>query len=458
MAVTVEQIAEWVPKIIESAARVLAEKGMFAVSEELLTAVSGQPGVTVAGQRVCFEESVTVGFLERYHAARPFTPPARLTVSSGAHANHIVDLGGALRPITQADLEWAARLGGALGDCGLTAYAPGIHQNVPAPLQGLGQLLAGAKNKPGAAIHAVHYPAAQPFIRECQTILGQGHGAGIHVVSPLRFEGQEVDEALALRRENPAASIGVGSMPIVGVSTPATALAGAVTALAEVVGGALLMVKSGTPPERLGMSVNLYPFDMRHGCFVYGTPSNLLLTRIERELNRYLGTEISAKTFSVMAQRPGAKSCALKGLATGLMAAEGRMIFSAAGSLSLDEVYSPVQLLYDREILAYVQRSREMMTDSLDEALLLVDEIIADTTGSFLGADSTLDHFRTLQWDSGIFPTRMLQQWCEAGEPDEHDLAVEEIGRLLAGYEFELEADKTRALDEVYARARAALL
>ena len=458
MPATIEQIAEWVPKIIEGAARVLAEKGMFVVSDELLGELAGQEGVSISGRRVCFEGGVTVGFLEQYHAARPFTPPARLTVSSGAHANHIVDLDGTLRPITQADLEWAARLGGALGDCGIAAYAPGIPQDVPAPLQGLGQLLAGAKNKPGAAIYALHFPAAQPFIRECQTILGQGHGAGIHVVSPLRFEGQEVEEALALRCENPAASIGVGSMPIVGVSTPATALAGAVTALAEVVGGALLMHRSGTPLERLGMSVNIYPFDMRHGCFVYGTPTNLLLTRIEREINRYLGTEISAKTFSVMAQRPGAKSCALKGLATGLMAAEGRMIFSAAGSLSLDEVYSPVQLIYDREILAYVQRSREMVADSLDEALLLVDEIIADTTGSFLGADSTFDHFRTLQWDSDIFPTRMLQQWCEAGEPDEHDLAAEEIKRLLAGYEFELEEDKARALDEVYGTARAALV
>lgn len=458
MQTPAERIAQWVPRIIEKAAEVLAERGMFVASEELTAQLAGQNGVFLADRQVRFDPAVTLSFLEAYHAAHPFTPPSRLIVSGGAHANHIVDLDGTLRPLTLADVEWASRLGGALGDCGVRAYPPGIPQDVPAPLQGLAQLLAGARHKPGASVYALHYPAAQPFIHEALTILGQGIGAGIHVVSPLRFEGQEVEEALALRRRDPEASLGVGSMPIVGVSTPATALAGAVTALAEVVGGALLLRHSGTPLERLGMSINLYPFDMRHGCFVYGTPANLLLTRLERELNRYLGTEIAAKTFSVMAQRPGAKSCALKGLGTGLMAAEGRMIFSSAGSLSLDEIYSPVQLIYDREILAYVQRTRELLDQSLDEALLLSEEIIADATGNFTGADSTFTHFRTLQWDSEIFPTRMLQQWREAGEPEEHDLAVAEIERLLAGYEYELPTAQARALDDLYARAQAALV
>lgn len=451
-------ISQWVPKIIVGAARVLAAKGIYVASHELLGELAGQGGVTLEGQRVRFEESVTLQFFDDYHRARPFASPERLRASAGAHANHIVDLEGTLRPITLSDIERGARLVGALEPCNISGCAPGIPQDVPAPLQGLAQLIAGAKNKAGSTAYALHYPAAQPFIHECLEILGQSHGAGIHVVSPLRFEGQEVDEALDLRRYNPQASIGVGSMPIVGISTPATALAGAVTALAEVAGGALLMLKSGTPLERLGMSVNIYPFDMRHGCFVYGTPANMLLTRVEREINRYLGTEISAKTFSVMAQRPGAQSCALKALNTGLMASEGRMIFSAVGSLSLDEVYSPVQLIFDREILGYVQRTQEMTEQSLDESLLLVDEIISDATGNFTGADSTLEHFRTLQWDSAIFPTRMLQQWHEAGEPEAHDLAVAEVERLLSDYEFELPADQSRALDEVYARAAAALV
>jgi trimethylamine:corrinoid methyltransferase-like protein len=244
MEILFMQINEWVPKIINGAARVLAEKGIFVASTELLADVAGQEGITVQGQRVRFEESLTVGFLEQYHVARPFTPPEVMTVSSGAHANHIVDLQGNLRPLTMADVEWAARLAGALAGSGVNAYAPGIPQDVPAPLQGLAQLVAGARNKPGQAIYALHYPAAQPFINECRDILGQPQGAGIHVVSPLRFEGQEVEEALQLRGNNPDASIGVGSMPIVGVSTPATALGGAVTALAEVVGGALLLLQS----------------------------------------------------------------------------------------------------------------------------------------------------------------------------------------------------------------------
>jgi len=231
-----------------------------------------------------------------------------------------------------------------------------------------------------------------------------------------------------------------------------------VTALAEVTGGALVMQHTGTPLARLGLSVNLYPFDMRHGVFVYGTPANLVLTMLEREINRYLGTEINAKTFSVMAQRPGPQSCALKAVGTGLMAAQGRRLFSSLGSLSLDEVYSPVQMIFDREILGYVRRCVEMLAVVLDERLLLTDELAGSAADSFLEADSTLEHFRDLQWDSAIFPTRMLQQWREAGEPEAQHLAAAEVKRLLAGYEYELPLDQARALDDIYARAAAALV
>ena len=454
---TPEVVQPWVDRIIANAARVVAEKGLYVEREDVRRQLADVPEATVAGDRVRFTEASFHDFLTQYRALHPFTPPTQFSFGTGAHAHSIVDLEGNLRPITLADIERGARLVGALADWHIGGIAPGAPQDVPAPLRGLAQLIASAKHKPGSAAYATHEPRALPFIRECDAILGQSHGAGIHMVSPLRFEGQEVDEALAARANNPEVSVGIGTMPIIGASTPASVLAAFTTALADIIGGALIMLHTGTPPSRLGMSINAYPFDMRHGCFIYGTPSNAVCTLVERELNRLLGTEIPAKSFSVMVQHPGPQACALKGVFTGMMAAQGRRIFSAVGSLSLDEIHSPVQLIYDREIAGFVMRTEEMLAASLQEEMLLVEDILQTPGDDFMSADSTLRHFRKLQWDSDIFPTRMLAQWQGAGCPMETDAAAAEVRRLLAGYEYELPADQARALDEVYARAEKAL-
>jgi len=449
-----EALSPWVDRIVSSALRVLAERGMRVPQAELRSALSECDGVTVVGESVRFGEATAFGFLTRYRACHPFAPPERITVGAGGHAHHIVDLQGELRPIRLADIEWGARLIGTLEPDGMIGVAPGIPQDVPPPLQGLAQIIATAKGKAGYAWCAFCAPEAEPYRQECCAVLGQEPSVGVHLVSPLRFEGQEVESALEARRRAPDCPIGLGSMPVIGVSTPGTALSAFVVAMAEVLGGGLVLALTGTPVERLSLWVNAYPFDMRQGCFVYGTPANVVCSLLERELNRHLGTEAGAKSFSVMAQRPGPHACALKGLFTGLMVSQGRRIFTGAGVLSLDEVYSPLQLMYDRETVRYIRHAEGALEASLDESLLLADEVIAATDDDFLGAESTARNYRLLQWDSPIFASRMLAQWEAAGRPEAEANALAEIDRLLAAYDYELDADKAHALDEVYSRAR----
>jgi trimethylamine:corrinoid methyltransferase-like protein len=448
----------WVEKMMREARRVLAAKGLLVVDDGLRAELEAAPGATVRGSRVCFAEDAVSDFLTRYRDCHPFHPPAQCSVSAGAHAHHILDPDGTLRPITLADIETGARLIGALEPAGLTGLAPGIPQDVPPPLQGLAQFIATARNKPGEPACALRMPEAEPFIAECCDILGSARSAGVHVVSPLRLEGQEVETALALRRMTPDCPVWVGTMPIIGVSAPASALAAFITGVAEIVGGAMAFHLTGTAVERLGMSVNAYPFDMREGCFVYGTPANVVCSVIEREVNAYLGCEVPAKSFSVMAQHPGPQACALKGIFTGMMVAQGRRVFSGAGTLSLDEIYSPIQLIYDRELADYFKRAASALRQSLSDELLLADEILDAPGDNFMAADSTLRHFRLLQWDSPVFPSRTLAQWEAAGRPMEAEAAAAEVDRLLAGYDFELAPDITRALDEVYERAARRLL
>ncbi|NSW57135.1 MAG: trimethylamine methyltransferase family protein [Armatimonadetes bacterium] len=446
-----ETIAPWVGRIVDGACHVLEHKGMLVHHESLRESLRHVPGVQIDGSRGRFSEELSRGFLDAYRQMHPFRAPEGYSLSAGCHALHIHDTDGALRPITLADIQRGTRLVAALAPEGIHGIAPGIPQDVPPKLRSLAQLIATAKNRAGRPGHVPIQPETESYNNECYRILGYEPSAGVHIISPLRFEGQEVDTALALRKLRPDCSVGVGTMPIIGVSAPASLLAGFTVALADVLGGALVFHHTGTPLERIGIWVNAYPFDMRQGCFVYGEPANIACSLLEREVNRYLGTEVSAKSFSVMAQTPGAHACALKGAFTGMMVSQGRRLFSGAGVLSLDEVYSPVQLIYDRELFRFVRRAEEMLDIGLVEEALMVDEII--DSEEFLTADSTLAHFRDLQWDSRIFAPRMVEQWRVAGSPSEHEAAVAEIERLLAEYEFELDDHKSRALDEVYTRA-----
>ncbi|PIY38668.1 MAG: hypothetical protein COZ05_20420, partial [Armatimonadetes bacterium CG_4_10_14_3_um_filter_59_10] len=447
-----EQLAPWADKVVDSALQVLEKKGLVVPQEPVKNQLAARPGITVHGQRTHFSADLARGFLSRYCKCHPFAPPAGFSLSTIAHAHHLVDLEGNLRPITLAEIEQGARLVDALADWRISGSAPGIPQDIPPPLQGLAQLIAGAKNCRSYPTCAPRSDLkAEPYVAECYRVLGLSSSPGVHLVSPLRFEGQEVELALHRCELEPEVAVGVGTMPVLGVSSPASVLGGFVVAMAEVLGGGMIFETIGAPVEKLGLWVNAYPFDMRHGTFVYGSPANVICTLMERELNRRLGIEITAKSFNVTAQHPGPQACAQKGLFTGLMAAHGKRLFSGGGSLSVDEVFSPVQLIYDREIFSYIERVSLMYEESLEESLLLAEEILADDSRSFLEADSTARHFRKIQWDSEVFPARMLAQWEASGRPMEAEAATAEVRRLLNEHSYQLEEDKARALEEIYA-------
>jgi trimethylamine:corrinoid methyltransferase-like protein len=141
-----------------------------------------------------------------------------------------------------------------------------------------------------------------------------------------------------------------------------------------------------------------------------------------------------------------------------MLAVTGKRVFSGAGSLSLDEVFSPVQLVLDCEIFRSLKRSVEIAETSFAENQLLLETILENTSGCFLTEPSTMEHFREWQWDSTIFPSRMLQQWRAAGSPDCVSAAADRSRQLLAEHSYVLDRAKMDALDAILAHARKCLV
>ena len=123
-----------------------------------------------------------------------------------------------------------------------------------------------------------------------------------------------------------------------------------------------------------------------------------------------------------------------------------------------DEVFSPVQAIYDREILRYVKRLFDghdaVWDDSLDAVEIIRDGVAQE---NFLTAESTVSRFRDACLFSEFFDAMDLGAWRAAGSPAKEALAWREAQRLIAEHDVEAPVGTRRRVQAVYDRAVNAL-
>jgi trimethylamine:corrinoid methyltransferase-like protein len=127
--------------------------------------------------------------------------------------------------------------------------------------------------------------------------------------------------------------------------------------------------------------------------------------------------------------------------------------FGSAGTLSLDEVFSPEQLLVDCEMRDQVQRAVQgvwLGEESVDDWL---EEMRQGAERGFLRSDSTLDHYRTATWYPKRFERRSVGAWMREGQVGLGEKLRGEVRRRIAGHTYKLEAGKRREIERIYAAA-----
>lgn len=449
-----KDFAPLIDRIYDNAKTVLAQKGLEIENADVREKIADIPGITVRGDRAFFTPDHTDGFLTRYQEKTELHEATAFTTGCLSHAAYLYDFNDEFRPLTEADNNDMARLIDALRDKNIFGSAPGIPQDVPAPLMGISQFVSSAKNSRSAPSWGGYKSLGNELlIKEANEVMGLEYYIGVHLLSPMKLTGNEVEIGLTLHERFPHLPVAIGSMPTVGLTTPATIVSGFTVAVAEILAGGMVFEALGT--SSLSLSVNLYPFDMRYMSFIYGTPANIVINRLEIEINRRIfKTQIVSKALRTMSQRPDAQASVQKAAYAGIMAEYGKRNFIGAGSLSMDEAFSPVQLLFDAEIMSELRKVYEMNETVFDEEHLLLDVILENEDGDFITADSTLDFFRENQWDSKLFPSYQARQWIQAGKPEVYAAAKEQAKKLIAQNSFELEPEKARALDSLYAWAK----
>ncbi len=407
-----------------SAFEMLARTGLAVEHPEIRARILEHPGFTADGRRVRITPESVESWL-REHPDRPGIPqpsaaPVAYTYSAADYAGWVVgsDL-ASVRPMTRADVVAGARLLRALAPRGVNPGVPGVPCDVPAPLRPLEQFLIGCEVCPeGAGTPFASDIATAEVIREMERVLGRPLSTSVWCPSPLVLGGPRLDALWHFRAE--VASVLVASMPMMGFTAPCDPLATMTLALAEILGGAAIL-HALLPGVPVSIFPHPEPAEMSTGAMAIGSPEWELLDLMHRDVLSYYHIAWNSKLLHTSASLPGAQAQIERTTGALLGVLGGYRHFSCLGTIGVDEVWCPAQVLLDLEIVEHADRvGRGAYSDPvlrLDGLADLVDEVVRSGEG-FAGHASTVAAFRRQYHFPRILQRAGLAQWRAAGEPD----------------------------------------
>jgi trimethylamine--corrinoid protein Co-methyltransferase len=377
-------------------------------------------------------------------------------VNCGAYEMYVTDLdSGAIRPATHSDLVQLTKLAHGLG---MTGSAPVRPLDLPPVLQELAMYKVSwqySDRRPGGIFDAnpISSPEAADYIHEMALAADKFFSLGLWIVSPLIATTEQLE--IIEHCQGRGLPLWVATMPIAGTTAPIFMPGAYLQSVAELLAGlALIYLLADGAPIYCSIidSIRAYPFDMRHGSFVYGSPEDLLATLLQTQLNQFYGIPVVAKSLLTTSKLPDAQAAAEKSAHTLAAALAGARMFTCAGLLAVDEVFSAEQLVIDDEIVMYVERVCRGY--ELTEQTLAQD-IIAEVGpgGNFLRHRSTRRYHREVTWDPELFTHTSLRQWQGAGGPRIADRAREQARAVIAAHDYEIPCDQKNALEAIYQRA-----
>ena len=407
--------------------------------------------------RFRFERADVEQFLDETRAAgmpRPETGD-EITMGVSQYSQNLLDhRTDELRPFTMDSLIDATKIVDAFHDRGVRAGAPGTPMDVHPDLQPVAIFWTSLSySRSGGVAPDPRSAASHRYVMDMAECAGRPiRLLPVYVSSPLTLSGISLDAVLAFRERIDAAW--VLSMPCAGVSVPVRPGDAFAVATAEVVGSAML-VREMTGLD-VGWEIQMFPADLRYATMAFGSPENLLLHLGAAEVNAYLhGADWwrAPHNIHTMSKAPDAQAAAEK---AGIMMAGallGGREFAHAGTLSLDEVFSPEQLAVDCEIRDHVARAVSGLDTDCDAERAVASTREALSEG-FLSLDETLDEFRSHYWHPSVFSRELLASWTQAGARDLRAKAREAVEQALGAREFALEETLQREIDGIYARAK----
>jgi len=457
--------AEQLTRLHGEALRVIQTLDIKVADGELRDRLSRHGGVTFTEDRARIDRSLVDDMVdehrrrvsgERGNPPQGGTVPAYVTpdeaiwLAAGSHGRwwHDPD-DDCVRPVTLANVLMATKLIHGLRRQRVVGSTCGIPQDVPGPLQAATQTYVSLRYA-GRPVYGPAQSAEQMHpILDLYEAAEQPCHWSMHVISPLRLEGNELDIVRAVHDR--LAGLHISSMPMCGATAPLFVPGGLIVGIAEVL-GAYVLVRLLWPDLPVSFSIALLCMDIKRGGMVYGSPEHNLAEIARMEVNRFYGVEETAtRSIRSMAKKPGVQASAERAASAVAGALAGSRMFSGAGLLSLDEVFSGLQLVIDCEIRDWAERFAAGV-DFDEEALGLaaIDEAAAN--GEFLSHEQTLAQYRRMYWAPKLFDYGMTSAWLEGSQEDALDRAREMLHQTVEDYAYVPPQGVGRQLEATYAR------
>ena len=425
---------------------VIEKLGIDIPHEKTLKRLAGIKGIKIKGTRVHFADWL----VNESTVRKPYEPPADVgfDVHAGVYCLNLIDLDGSTRPATSADTIEMVKLADALDMKGEVPVEPG---DLPPKLRQVFMFKACWENSRELTGGYLYDVEAAEYVYEMTQVAGRPFClGGTAIISPLKIDPAKLELFFHFLDRN--VSVGMGNMPLLGVSAPIYHTAAFVQGMAEVLAATTLtrLIFGGNKGAGL---VHVYPYDMKYNTVAFGSPEKLLLMLAGMQIYRYFGFTPFPDALMCLAKEPDAQASAEK-LAQVLAAASmGARAFRYAGTLAQDDLFSPEQLVIDKEIVDYVAHFAKGCEYGPEEDFpKIIEEGINE--GGFLTHETTLEKYREICSFPEIFERESFPQWTQKGERSIRDKVREIAREKISAHAFAPPDDVKKELDKIYKKAQ----
>lgn len=332
------------------------------------------------------------------------------------------------------------------------------------PLEGLLVLMENS-SRPG--ITYPHFAAQFPYLEEIGEIWQGDPNAylagGMSMVSPLRMDHRACESLCERARR--CLYCGTSTEPVSGISAPVTRAGTVVVGAAEILAG-WAAVYALNPEVSFGGNIESGAVDMPSGNVNFGAPEPLIqdlgcVELFRRRLGGHVG--VAGRGNYTSGKFPGYQASFDRLFdAMAVAAYTGQRATAGSGLLDSGKMFSPLQLLIDREAESLIQRFEQgIAVDPVEIGLDTMAHSGSGLSRSYLESEHTLRHYRQSLWFPRLFDRGVWRDDRNESHPDAAMLkrAQAQFTEVMSRYSKpEVDEEKLARVRQVVNRAREGLI
>ena len=283
---------------------------------------------------------------------------------------------------------------------------------------------------------ASEYPLCYPFLEP---------------ISPLRFPFNGIDLLFETAKLN--LPVPIGPMAQMGLSAPATVAGTLVQQNAEVLAGLCItqLIRPGLPVCYGGIC---HAFDMATTQLIFSGPEQAIFSVAMAEIGKAYGLPVYTNAGLTDSKHLDTQAGLEAGITLMVGAAGGADIFGHMGICGVDQASSLDMLVFQNELISYVESAMREI-DFSDEALGLDVIERVGPGGMFIDRQHTAERFRKELWFPKLLDRSYYENWYESGAASMQERCRDRKRQILEDLEEEpLDNELESTLNGIVAAAK----